>query len=119
MTPLVNMCIHFLAKKILIEGCKQASSNSFNKIGESKELPQRNAGLQNDSIALCDNAPMNSIKFIIQDGWEDFTSVHSIEAVWANELAMPCINEWNQDETNELFIWYDFVFWMCTLILRL
>jgi hypothetical protein len=70
-----------VAKKIIIEGCKQASSNSFNKIGESKELPQRNAGLQNDSVTLSDNAPMNAIKFIIADGWEDFTSVHSINPV--------------------------------------
>ena len=65
----------------MVEGCKQASSNTFVKIGESKELPQRNAGLQNESVTLTDNAPMNSIKFIIQDGWDDFTSIHGVNPV--------------------------------------
>jgi len=54
-----------LARKVTIEGCKQASTSTYVKIGESKELPQRNAGLQNESVTLSDNAPLNSIKFIV------------------------------------------------------
>ena len=71
--------MRLVARRIAIEGCKQASSSDFVRIGESKELPQRNAGMQNDSITINDNAPMNAIKFIIMDGWDDFTSVHSVQ----------------------------------------
>ena len=68
------------AKKIVIEGCKQGAPNSFTKIGESKELPNRNAGLQVEQIQISDSTPMQQFKFIITDGWEDFTSVHSVVA---------------------------------------
>ncbi len=43
-----NMLILYyvvIARKIIIEGSKQASCSDFVKIGESKELPQKNAGL--------------------------------------------------------------------------
>ena len=42
-------------------------------------MPNRNAGLHNEQIQITDKAPMSMIKFIVADGWDDFTSVHSIE----------------------------------------
>ena len=65
------------AKKIVIEGCKHANKQEFTKVGESKDLPER-SGYQKDSIALSESAPLNLFKFIIMDGYEEFTSVHSI-----------------------------------------
>ena len=65
------------ARKIVIEGCKQANSQTFTRIGESKDLPER-SGFQSDSVTITEQAPINSFKFIIQDGWEEFTSVHSV-----------------------------------------
>ena len=35
------ICI-FIARKIVIEGCKEANGQTFTKIGESKEIGQRN-----------------------------------------------------------------------------
>ena len=67
-----------LAKKIIIEGCKQSNAQSFSKIGESKELPGR-SGLVQDSVKVTESTPVNLIKFIIADGHEEFTSVHSVE----------------------------------------
>ena len=65
------------AKKIVIEGCKQANAQTFTKIGESKDLPER-SGLQSDSVTITDGAPCNLFKFIIAEGHDEFTSVHSI-----------------------------------------
>ena len=65
------------ARKIVIEGCKQANAQTFTRIGESKDLPER-SGFQSDSVMITEPAPINSFKFIVQDGWEEFTSVHSI-----------------------------------------
>ena len=65
------------ARKIIIEGCKQANAQTFTRIGESKELPDR-SGFQSDSVTITVSAPVNLFKFIIADGWEEFTSVHSI-----------------------------------------
>ena len=66
------------ARKIIIEGCKQANAQTFTKIGESRELAQR-SGIQSDSVKITETAPINMVKFIIQDGWEEFTSLHSVE----------------------------------------
>ena len=66
------------AKKIAIEICKQANAQNFSKVGESKEMPNRN-GLQSDSVKINESTPVNLFKFIIQDGWDDFVSVHSVE----------------------------------------
>ena len=68
------------ARKIIVEGCKQANAQTFSKIGESKELASRN-GLQNESVKITESAPINLIKFIVVDGWDEFTSVHGIECV--------------------------------------
>lgn len=72
------MILSFVAKKIVIEGCKHANAMSFNEIGKSKELANMNAGLSHEVIKVTDQAPMSLIKFIIQEGWDDFTSVHSV-----------------------------------------
>mmetsp|Transcript_29498 Transcript_29498/g.21951 ORF Transcript_29498/g.21951 Transcript_29498/m.21951 type:complete len:126 (+) Transcript_29498:14-391(+) len=69
------------AKKILIEGCKTSNSSDFKKVGESKELGGKTGGFQTDSVRLTDQAPYSQLKFIIQEGWDDFTSVHNIEIV--------------------------------------
>lgn len=67
------------ARKIIIEGCKSSNATNFSKIGESKELAQRNAGLSQEHITITDPAPVSLIKLVIADGWDDFTSVHSLE----------------------------------------
>ncbi len=48
------------------------------KIAESKELAQR-SGIQSEAVTISDAGDMEYVKFIIQDGWEEFTSVHSVE----------------------------------------
>ena len=68
----------FIAKKIVIEGCKHANAMSFTEIGKSKEMPNMNAGLSHEVIKITEQAPMSLIKFIIQEGWDDFSSVHSV-----------------------------------------
>ena len=66
------------ARKVVIEGCKDPNAQTFTKIGESKELAQRN-GIQTEAVTISDAGDMEYVKFIIQDGWEEFTSVHSVE----------------------------------------
>ena len=63
----------------MIEGCKSTNATNFQKIGESPEIAQRNAGLGTEHITITDQSPMALIKFVIAEGWEDFTSVHSLE----------------------------------------
>ena len=36
-------------------------------------------GVQNDSVKISNPQPVAMIKFVIQDGHDDFTSVHSVE----------------------------------------
>ena len=43
------------------------------------DLPNKQGSMTNDSVKLTEPAPYCLLKFIIQDGWEDFSSVHSIE----------------------------------------
>eukprot|EP00347_Sterkiella_histriomuscorum_P020776 403336504 len=65
-------------KKVIIEGCKTTNASEFKKVGESKELTNK-SGVQNDSVRLTDPAPYCLIKFVIQEGYDDFSSVHNIE----------------------------------------
>ena len=75
-------------KKIVVEGCKTTNGSEFKKIGESRgksllevhnvEMGAK-SGMQTDVVKMSDAAPYCLLKFIIQDGWEDFASVHSIE----------------------------------------
>ena len=67
-----------IAKKIIIEGCKQSNAQAFSKIGESKELASR-SGITADSVKITEGTPVNLIKFIVAEGHEEFTSVHSVE----------------------------------------
>ena len=67
-----------IAKKIIIEGCKQSNAQTFAKIGESKELAGR-SGITQDSVKITEDTPVNLIKFIVAEGHEEFTSVHSVE----------------------------------------
>ena len=78
------------ARKIVIEGCKTTNASEFKKVGESKgkhfnaiiaysDLTNKQGSIQTDSVKLTEPAPYCLLKFIIQDGWEDFSSVHSIE----------------------------------------
>ena len=69
------------ARKIIIEGCKTTNASEFKKVGESKDLPNKQAAVQSDSVKLSEPAPYSLLKFIIQEGWEDFSSVHTIEFV--------------------------------------
>ncbi|CDW87581.1 UNKNOWN [Stylonychia lemnae] len=66
------------ARKIVIEGCKTTNASEFKKVGESKELMNK-TGIQNETVRLTDAAPYCLIKFTIQEGWDDFTSVHNID----------------------------------------
>ena len=68
----------FEARKIQIDACKHSNAQTFTKVGETKELPQRE-GLISESVQITENSAINLIKFIILEGWEDFSSVHSIE----------------------------------------
>ena len=70
-----------IAKKIIIEGCKQSNAQTFAKIGESKELAGR-SGITQDSVKITEDTPVNLIKFIVAEGHEEFTSVHSVEIAW-------------------------------------
>lgn len=67
-----------IAKKIIIEGCKQSNAQSFSKIGESKELAAR-SGITQESVKITESTPVNLIKFVVAEGHEEFTSVHSVE----------------------------------------
>ena len=76
------------ARKVIIEGCKTTNASEFKKVGESKgnyllkyliDLPNKQGAIQTDSVKLSEPAPYSLLKFIVQDGWEDFSSVHSIE----------------------------------------
>ena len=67
------------AKKIVIEGCATSNGNAFKTVGESQEINWMNGGLQKQTVRLQGAGPQILVKFIIQDGWEDFTSVHSVE----------------------------------------
>ena len=67
------------ARKIIIEGCKTTNASEFKKVGESKDLTNKQGVVQTDSVKLSEPAPYSLLKFIIQDGWEDFSSVHTIE----------------------------------------
>jgi hypothetical protein len=81
-----------IAKKVMIEGCKTTSASEFKRVGESKgnllgeglimivlDLPNKQSATQNEVLKLTEPAPYCLIKFVIADGWEDFTSVHTIE----------------------------------------
>jgi hypothetical protein len=69
------------ARKVFIEGCKTTNASEFKKVGESKDLNNKQGVIQTDSVKLSEPAPYSLLKFIIQDGWEDFSSVHTIEFV--------------------------------------
>ncbi|TNV75526.1 hypothetical protein FGO68_gene10992 [Halteria grandinella] len=69
------------ARKIVIEGCKTTNASEFKKVGESKDLANKPGQRQTDSVKLSEPAPYCLLKFVIVDGWEDFTSVHFIEFV--------------------------------------
>ena len=42
-------------------------------------MANKPGALQSDSIRLTEPAPYCLLKFVILDGWEDFSSVHTIE----------------------------------------
>ena len=42
------------------------------------ELGGKSGGLQSETIKITQPSPNVMLKFIIQDGWDDFTSVHSV-----------------------------------------
>ena len=65
-------------KKVVIEGCKTTNTNEFKKIGESKELGGKSGGMQSDSVRV-ESAPYCLIKFIVQEGYDDFSSIHYVE----------------------------------------
>ncbi len=76
------------ARKIIIEGCKTTNASEFKKVGESKgksiifsyiDLANKQGVIQADSVKLSEPAPYSLLKFIIQEGWDDFSSVHNIE----------------------------------------
>ena len=78
------------ARKIVIEGCKTTNASEFKKVGESKgnfyniiyiqiDLSNKPGQIQGDNVRLTEPAPYCLLKFVIQDGWEDFSSVHTIE----------------------------------------
>ena len=66
------------AKKVVIEGCKTTNASEFKKIGESKELGGKSGGMQTDAVKV-EAAPYSLLKFVVLEGHEEFTSVHSIE----------------------------------------
>ena len=65
-------------KKVQIEGCQTANGNGFKVIGESKEIANKNGGVQNESVRIQSPTPQIMIKLVIAEGWEDFSSVHHI-----------------------------------------
>ena len=69
------------AKKIEIQGCKDSKGNDFTQLGVSKEIANK-SGLQQEQIQVTEGFPVTIVKFIIQEGWEDFVSVHAIEIMW-------------------------------------
>ena len=67
-------------KKVEIQGCQTVNGNNFTTIGESKELQGSRGQLQpQESIRLAKPSSYIMVKFIIVDGWDDFSSVHNIE----------------------------------------
>ena len=42
-------------------------------------MANKQGALTTDSVRLTEPAPYSLIKFIIGDGWEDFSSVHNVE----------------------------------------
>ena len=64
------------ARKVKVEGCQTATANAFKSIAESAELAKRANGLQEESLKVSQPAPYVMVKFIIQDGHDDFTTVH-------------------------------------------
>ena len=87
------------ARKILIEGCKTTNASEFKKVGESKDLANKQGAVQTDSVKLSEPAPYSLLKFIIQDGWEDFSSVHNIEFVWGEHFEVA-------KGSLQLYLWY-------------
>ena len=70
--------MYFVVKRVIVEGCKTSNAGEFKKVGETKELGGRDGNLQNESLVLSDAAPFTMLKFIIQEGHDDFASVHNI-----------------------------------------
>ena len=67
-------------KKVEIQGCQTVNGNNFTVIGESKELQGSRGQVQpQESIRLAKPSSYIMVKFIIVDGWDDFSSVHNIE----------------------------------------
>jgi uncharacterized protein YlxW (UPF0749 family) len=66
------------AKKIAIDGCKTTNASDFKRIGESKELGGKNGGIQTDTVKV-ESAPYALLKFVILEGHDEFTSVHTID----------------------------------------
>jgi uncharacterized protein YlxW (UPF0749 family) len=66
------------AKKIAIDGCKTTNASDFKRIGESKELGGKNGGIQTDTVKV-ESAPYSLLKFVILEGHDEFTSVHTID----------------------------------------
>ena len=68
-------------KKVAIEGCQTANGNGFKVIGESREIPHNRGQRQSEAVSIEQPSSYIMIKFVIQDGWEDFSSVHQVQIV--------------------------------------
>ena len=68
-------------KKVSIEGCQTANGNGFKLIGESKEIPANRGQKQEASVSIDQPSSYIMIKFVINEGWEDFASVHQVRVV--------------------------------------
>ena len=65
-------------KKVSIEGCQTANGNGFKVIGESKEIGANRGQKQSDAVTIDQPSSYIMIKFVINDGWDDFASVHQV-----------------------------------------
>mmetsp|Transcript_10485 Transcript_10485/g.11767 ORF Transcript_10485/g.11767 Transcript_10485/m.11767 type:complete len:128 (-) Transcript_10485:57-440(-) len=69
-------------KKMLIEGCASAESSETNffKIGE-KNFKGTGDSMQNEKISLTGAKGLLFLRVVIEEGYDDFASVHYVEMV--------------------------------------
>lgn len=65
-------------KKLSIESCENDSAVNFVKQGETSDLPHKEGKLHDFSVNLKGGKPTKILRVIIQEGHEDFCSIHHI-----------------------------------------
>ena len=67
-------------RRVMVSACPNLAANSFKDVAATKDLGGKDGvSIQKEVCRIANPQPIQMLKFIILDGWDDFASVQLVE----------------------------------------